>query len=297
MKRGEFPRFPEAIVFKTKGVRITAVMKLIIAEVLARAEKFEGQPRCTPVFHFLHEGGAWMYYPCIGRSIPHDPAALDQILLEMEELESVRHHRNFKPGEKIIRPRKSKPKPKSEGPFTEAGHDLSKIRPQFHFFYEPEMDEEGLAMAKLLKGYPFTDRTPIENSRYIEMELTNRLRDRFPHIYELNKLLDGAVVEALKLIAKPELQQHVEPGHLNISRCFSKFCLPNTIDVCRNNLRDWDYLIKTGKLQGFRKRKGKGMPDPEEASEDKLFMSYGGGRRAVNDACPSDPELEYDESC
>jgi len=290
-------RYSEALIFTVKGYKDPKVLKLIIEQVLSQAKDWTGPRSCTPIFRIEYQPGKTMDLPYVDHMMPHDTDAIDQMLLDMDELDSIQHRWNFKIGEKISRVKKSKPKPKSEGPFTETGHDLSKIRPRFHFFYEPEMDEEGLAMAKLLKGYPFTDRTPIENSRYIEIEITNRLRDRFPQIYELNKLLDGAVAEALKLIAKPELQQHVEPEHLNISRCFSEFCLPNTIDVCRNNLRDWDYLIRTGKLQAFRKRKGKGMPDPEEASEDKLFMSFGTGRRAVNDACPSDPELEYDESC
>lgn len=126
-----------------------------------------------------------------------------------------------------------------------------------------------------MKGYPFADKTSVENSRFIDLEIIHRLRDRFPVMYDLDRLLGGVIKESLQLMAKPEIQKFGKPDDFNLAHCFSAVQPPNVVRSYLACLRWLDWTIKTDRMKD-RDRK---IVDPtdDEASEDKYFTTFGGG--------------------
>lgn len=173
-------RHPEAIVFKIKRVRSGEVFRLIIDDVLAKAASWTGPATWVAVFR-LHmvrpdqtEDVVW---PDV--MIPRDADGIEQLLLSSDEIESIQLKRNFLPNEKPKPRVKKKPQPK--GPFSKQGYDLDGWSECWHpYFDRPELTAEGAELGRLLEGYPFAHLSTKENSRYIEVEVIQRLRDRFP---------------------------------------------------------------------------------------------------------------------
>lgn len=270
-------RFPEVIVFKIKGLRATPVFKVIIDTILSDAEKWLGPGTCVPVFRLeVVRPGETTDSPWSDRLIPHDPEAMERLLLACDEIESIQHKRNFLPDEKP-KPRVKK-KAEPMGPFSARGHDLSKYSPRLHpFFDNPNLVAEADDLRGLMKGYPFKDKSPLENSRWIEMEVRHRLRDRFPTLYDLDIVLGGVIKECLTLAAKPDVQRHGTPDHFNLAHCFGVAQPPNVVHSHLAHLQSLDWMIRTGRLKESRDRK---IVDPtdDEASQDKYFTMYGGGK-------------------
>lgn len=270
-------RHPEAIVFKVKGVRPGEVFRLIIDDVLAKAATWVGQATCVAVFklHMVRpEQTEDVVWPDV--MIPHDSDGIEQLLLSSDEIESIQHKRNFLPNEKPKPKVKKKPEPK--GPFSKQGYNLDGWSDCWHpYFDRPELTAEGAELGRLLDGYPFADRSPKENARYIEMEIIHRLRDRFPTIYELEKLNQNTFVKALKLISTPEIQQFGRAEDFRIHLAFHEKRIPNQIDTFLSGLQCLDWMIRTGRIKD-RDRK---IVDPadDEASVDKYFVLGGAGHR------------------
>ena len=268
-------RHPEAIVFKIKRVRTGEVFRLIIDDVLAKASNWTGPATCVAVFklHMVRpdqtEDVVW---PDV--MIPHDTDGIEQLLLSSDEIESIQLKRNFLPNEKPKPRFKKKPQPK--GPFSKYGHDLDKWSPSYHpYFDNAKLVAEGDDLRALMKGYPFKDRTPLENSRFIEIEVIHRLRDRFPTMYDLDIVLGGVIKESLLLAAKPDVQKHGTADDFDLAHCFRPVQPPNVVKSHLARLQSLDWMIRTGRLKD-RDRK---IVDPadDEASEDKYFTAYGGG--------------------
>lgn len=268
-------RHPEAIVFKVKGVRPGEVFRLIIDDVLAKASDWTGPATCVAVFklHMVRpEQTEDVVWPDV--MIPLDADGIEQLLLSSDEIESIQHKRNFLPNEKPKPRAKKKPQPK--GPFSKYGHDLDKWSSRYHrFFDNEELVAEGNDLRVLMKGYPFEDRTPLENSRYIELEVIHRLRDRFPTMYDLDIILGGSIKEALTLISKPDIQKYGRPDDFDLAHCFYPVQTPNVVESYLARLQGLDWMIRTGRIKD-RDRK---IVDPtdDEGSQDKYFMMHGGG--------------------
>ena len=286
-------RHPEAIAFKIKRVRSGEVFRLIIDDVLAKASRWTGPATCVAVFKLCQvrpDQSQDIVWPDV--MIPHDTDGIEQLLLSSDEIESIQYKRNFLPNEK------PKPKvrkaPKPSGPLSKRGYDLSRWPESHHPYFDlPELTVEGQELKRLLDGYPFRDRSPIENARYIEIEIIHRLRDRFPTIYDLNRLHQKSVVEALKLMSKPEIQQFGRPDDFNIFICFHEYQIPNMIKSFLSGLQTLDWMIRTGRLNE-RDRK---IVDPtdDEAAEDKLFHIHAVGRGVTSDRAYEDDLLDEEE--
>ena len=285
-------RHPEAIVIKIKGVRSGEVFRSIIDDIIAKASDWTGPATCVPVFKMSqlrpdqYEDVVWEGL------IPHDTDGIEQLLLASDEIDSIQHKRNFLPNEKPKPKVKKKPTPK--GPFSKRGYDLSKW-PEIHhqYFDLPELTIEGQELKRLLDGFPFRDRSPVENARYIEIEIIHRLRDRFPTIYDLNRLNQNAVVEALKLMSKPEIQKFGRSDDFNIFICFHEYQIPNMIKSFLLGLQTLDWMIRTDRLKD-RDRK---IVDPtdDEAAEDKLFHIHAVGRGVTSDRALEDDLADNEE--
>ncbi|MBY3044824.1 hypothetical protein [Rhizobium leguminosarum] len=272
-------RHPEAIVFKVKGVRPGEVFRLIIDDVLAKAATWSGQATCMAVFR-LHmvrpEQTEDVVWPDV--MIPHDADGIEQLLLSADEIESIQHKRNFLPNEKPKPKQTVKKKPEPKGSFSKQGYNLDGWSPCWHpYFDRPELDTEGAELGRLLNGYPFADKSPTENTRYVEMEIIHRLRDRFPTIYELEKLNKNALAEALKLIAKPAIQRFGSAHHFELALAYHERQIPNMIGVYLTHLQALDWMIKNDRI----KDRDREIVDPtdDEASTDKYFLIGGAGSR------------------
>jgi len=285
-------RHPEAIVFKIKGVRSGEVLRLIIDDILSKASSWSGPATCVPVFKLSQvrpEQTEDVVWPDI--MIPHDTDGIEQLLMSSDEIESIQHKRNFLPNEKSKPKPRKKPKPK--GPFSGRGHDLSKYRQSLHpFFDSPALVAEGDDLREMMKGYPFKDRTPVENSRFIELEVIHRLRDRFPTLYDLNIVLGGAIKQSLGLISKPEIQRYGKPSDFNLAHNFGAQP-PNVVLSHLAGLKRLDWMIRNDRLKD-RDRK---IIDPtdDEAAEDKLFHVHAVGRGVTSDRAYEDDLLDAEE--
>lgn len=268
-------RHPEAIVFKIKGVRPGEVFRLIIDDILAKAATWVGPATCVAVFklHMVRPDETYdVVWPDV--MIPQDNDGIEQLLLSSDEIESIQHKQNFMPNEKP-KPRVRK-KPEPKGPFSKQGYNLENWSEHWHpYFDRPELTAEGTELGRLLEGYPFGDKSPAENARYIEIEIIHRIRDRFPTIYELEKLTKHKLVQALTLIATPEIQKHGRPEDFRIHHSFHEDKIPNQIDTYLAGLQGLAWMIQTGRIKD-RDRK---IVDPtdDDAAEDKYFAAYGGG--------------------
>lgn len=286
-------RHPEVIVFKVKGVRTGEVCRLIIDDILARAKHWIGPPTCVPVFKLSFvrpEQSEDIVWPDV--MIPHDPDGIEQLLLSTDEIESIHHKRNFLPNEKPKARVKKKPEPK--GPFSKQGYNLDGWSECWHqYFDRPELTAEGAELGRLLEGYPFAHLSPLENGRYIETEIIHRIRDRFPTIYELEKLTKHKLVQALTLIATPEIQRHGRPEDFLIHRAFHETKIPNQIDTYLSGLQGLAWMIRSGRIKD-RDRK---VVDPtdDDASEDKLFHIHGVGRGVTSDRAYLDDLADEEE--
>ncbi len=285
-------RHPEAIVFKVKGVRPGEVFRLIIDDVLAKAATWSGQATCVAVFklHMVRpEQTEDVVWPDV--MIPHDADGIEHLLLSSDEIESVQHKRNFLPNEKPKPPVKKKAEPK--GPFSKQGYNLDNWSECWHpYFDRPELTAEGAELGLLLEGYPFSDRTPRENARYIEMEIIHRIRDRFPTIYEVEKLTKHKLVQALTLISTPEIQRYGRPEDFRIHHAFHENKIPNQIDTYLSGLQGLAWMIRTGRIKD-RDRK---IVDPadDEVSTDKYFL-LGGGSNNDRDSSDELADAEAEE--
>lgn len=287
-------RHPEAIVFKIKGVKTGEVCRLIIDDILSRSKDWTGSTNCVPVFKLSFvrpDQSEEIVWPDI--MIPHDADAIDRLLLSMDELENIQHKRNFLPNEKPKPKIKKKPSPK--GPFSKYGHDLDKWSPSYHpFFDNQQLISEGNDLRELMKGYPFKERSAVENSRFIELEVAHRLRDRFPTLYDLDIVLGGVIKECLTLMARPDIQKYGRPDDFNLAHCFSAVQPPNVVKSHHARLKSLDWMIRTGNLEKYRGRK---IVDPtdDEAAEDKLFHIHATGRGVNSDRAYSDDLLDTEE--
>lgn len=288
------PRIQEALVIKLKGLRSGEVFRLIIDEFLSKASNWCGTATCVPVFQLSFiRPGEYEDVVWAGTFIPNDTAGIEELLLGMDEVESIQHRRNFQPNAKP-KPKKVKQK-KSAGPFSARGFDLSKYRSALHPFFDNEiLHAESDLMRQLMKGYPFQTMTPVQNSRWIEMEIIGRMRDRFPTIYDLDIVLGGIVNECLAIIAKPELQQHGNSDDFILWHCFTSTQPPNVVLSYHARIKGLHWMIRTGRLQEFRNRK---FVDPTDdgASEDKLFYIDGTGRGVTSDRCYLDDEIDEED--
>ena len=287
-------RHPEAIVFKIKGVRTGEVCRLIIDDILSQAKDWTGSETCVPVFKMSFvrlDQSEDVVWPDV--MIPHDTDAIDRLLLAMDDLESIQHKRNFLPNEKPKPKVKKKPKPK--GPFSAHGHDLSKYRPSLHQFFDNDLlAAESDDLRALMKGFPFKNMSHLENSRWIEMEVIHRMRDRFSTLYDLDIVLGGVIKESLTLIAQPDIQKHGSFHDFDLAHCFGAAQPPNVILAHHAKLKGLDWMIRTGNLERFRKRK---IVDPtdDDAAEDKLFHIHAVGRGVTSDRVYSDDLLDAEE--
>ncbi|KQY20060.1 hypothetical protein [Rhizobium sp. Root482] len=285
-------RHPEAIVFKVKGVRPGEVFRLIIDDVLAKAATWVGPATCVAVFklHMVRpEQTEDVVWPDV--MIPHDADGIEHLLLSSDEIESVQHKRNSMPNENP-RP-KVKKKRETNGPFSKQGYSLDGWSPCWHpYFDRPELETEGAELGRLLNGYPFTGKSPKENARYVEIEIIHRLRDRFPTIYELEKLNKNALTEALKLIAKPAIQRLGSAHHFKLALAYHERQIPNMIGVYLSHLQALDWMIKNDRIND-RDRK---IVDPadDEVSTDKYFL-LGGGSNNDRDSSDELADAEAEE--
>ncbi|OAE46830.1 hypothetical protein [Agrobacterium tumefaciens] len=286
-------RFPEVIVFKIKGLRATPVFKVIVDTVLDDTSRWIGPSTCVPVFRMeVVRPGETTDLPWTDRLIPCDDHAIERLLLACDEIESIQHKRNFLPDEKPKPRAKKKPEPK--GPFSKRGYNLDNWSEHWHpYFDRPELTAEGAELGRLLEGYPFADRSPRDNARYIEMEIIHRIRDRFPTIYEVEKLTKNKLVQALTLISTPEIQRHGRPEDFCIHQAFHENKIPNQIDTYLSGLQGLAWMIRTGRIKD-RDRK---VVDPtdDEASEDKLFHIHGVGRGVTSDRAYLDDLADEEE--
>ncbi|MGI0523967.1 hypothetical protein [Rhizobium giardinii] len=287
-------RHPEVIVFKIKGVRTGEVCRLIVDDILSQTKDWIGPATCAPVFKLSFvrpEQSEDVVWPEV--MIPHDTDAIARLLIASDEIESIQHKRNFLPNEKLKPRVKKKPEPK--GPFSARGHDLSKYRPSLHpFFDNPDLVAEADDLRGLMKGYPFKDKSPLENSRWIEMEVIHRLRDRFPTLYDLDIVLGGVIKESLTLTAKPDIQRHGTLDDFNLAHCFGVAQPPNVVHSHLACLRRLDWMIRTGRLKEFRDRKSVD-PTDDEAAEDRLFHIHAVGRGVTSDRAYVDDLLDEEE--
>lgn len=290
------PRIQDALVIRVKGVRSGEVFRMIIDEFLAKAATWSGNAMCIPVFQLsMIRPGEYHDTVWPGVFIPNDTAGIEELLLGMDELDSVQHRRAFQPNAKTTpKPKKVKQK-KEEGPFSAKGFDLSEYRPALHpFFDNVTLHAESDLMQQLMKGYPFQNMTPVQNFRWIEMEIIGRMRDRFPTIYDLDRVLGGIIKECLVLISKPEVQKHGTPSDFSLWNCFCSAQPPNVVISHHARLKGLDWVIRTGRLKEFRNRK---VVDPtdDEAAEDKLFHIVGTGRGVQSDRSWTDDEIDEEE--
>jgi len=285
---------PEVIVFKIKGVRSGELFRVIIDDILAQASKWTGPATCATVFKLCMvrpEQTQDVVWPDI--LLPYDTDGVEQLLLVNDEIESIQYKRNFMPNEKPKPRVKKKPEPK--GPFSKYGHDLAKWPKSYHPFFDNEsLISEGDDLRDLMNGYPFKDKTPTENSRWIEMEVIHRMRDRFPTFYDLDIVLGGVIKQSLTLISKPEIQLHGRSDDFDIAHCFRPVQPVNVISSHLAALKGLDWMIRTGRLKDFRDRK---IIDPtdDEAAEDKLFHIHAVGRGVTSDRAYDDDLLDAEE--
>lgn len=288
------PRIQDALVIKLKGVRSGEVFRLIIDDFFAKAANWSGDTTCVPVFQLSFiRPGEYEDVVWAGTFIPNDTASIEELLLGMDEVESIQHRRNFQPNAKPVRKAKRKKEPK--GPFSKHGFDLDRWSECYHkYFDRPELTVESQALRELLDGYPFENKSPVENARFIEIEVIHRLRDRFPTMYELNAINRNELVEALTLMSKPEIQLHGEKEDFQVWGFFGENVPPSQIGVFLSRLKWLDCKIRTGRLKEFRNRK---FVDPtdDDAAEDKLFHIVGTGRGVMSDRSHLDDEIDEEE--
>lgn len=263
--------FP-AIIFTVENELPEAQLKELMSEIKLKTSGWYGEPHYKGVLAF----------PCFGRRgnvpldvmLPYDRDGLKDVLLSIPELKRVRaseaydlmavFDRSLKPKRRVKKAEKSAVDLKE----TRFGFDENKIDPKFRFLLEDDAHREDAAFAKLLDGYPYTDKSPARNQRYIDYNVIAILRSEFPLIYDANLLLNGEIVRALRAIADPKNQERLpQHWHQALARMFERGRHPGSLDVaCRfvtGHFAKLDLIAKKGveKPQGIARRYGEQIID------------------------------------
>ncbi|MBA9034321.1 hypothetical protein [Rhizobium leguminosarum] len=208
-----------AIVLRVGKVMPVDDLNALITDIKMRAKRWEGAGEYDLVLNFCYDENRRGNYP-LGPKVPYDPAGMDQILLDLQELTSVqrfhaydvidgrKHEKKWKTG--MTAP---KPKPLVDPNNILHGHDITKVKPELRFMLTedgPEIDARNFAAA--LEGYPFVDKSAIQNRDYIEMEVIAPFEHRYPFLADLNRLFGGKIIRELRALADVKNQQRL-PKH------------------------------------------------------------------------------------
>ncbi len=200
-----------AIVFRLEKFMPMTDIHTLLDNIRTRCSSWTGTGEYKAVLSFLinppHDD---RFMSDFGATVPYDPDGMDQILLDIPELNSVRrfHELDLNRGrkKKASGMKAPKPKPAIDSENLWRGWDKTKVAAGLRHMCTPEGLDEADRFAELLKGYPFSDKTPRENQTFIEMEVIAIMEDQFPHINEVDCYLNGAVVKELRVIADPDNQ-------------------------------------------------------------------------------------------
>ncbi|TAW65405.1 hypothetical protein ELI15_14015 [Rhizobium ruizarguesonis] len=198
-----------AVVFRAEKYLPLDEIKALMLDIKLRCKGWTGDGEYKAVLNFAVDHKSRMSVEC-GATVPYDPDKMDQVLLNIPDLSSVRRYREYDMhGGKERAPRgmkAPKPKPTIDPENLWRGWDKTKVESGLRHMCSPEGLEESYRFADLLKGYPFADKTPRENQTFIEMDVIAILEDQFPNINAVDVHLNGAVVRELRVIADPDNQ-------------------------------------------------------------------------------------------
>lgn len=176
--------------------------------------------------------------------LPRDEDLIEDIVLSIPEIESYKFRREYDMMDiyKSERRKSGMKAPiKKPTPFphpTFPSYDMNEISAhRMHLLDEPAL-AEGRRFAALLKGYPFKDKTPKENRRWIEFEVIERLRALFPILYDAdNRVLAGSPLsKVLHKIADERYQARLSADELSSLRTCFTGRHPHTIESALVNV-------------------------------------------------------------
>lgn len=269
-------RYDQAVVFQIDKVCSTEKLKEILDQIEKATDEWVGPAVCMPIFkinigtknHLEIEG----FINNQNKLIAYDAIDAADLML-VADIDAILHKYRYVPGEKLKRKTPKKEK-KVIGPLTKHGYDLGYIQQKYHFFYDPQMHEEAEKLCNLMKGFPFKDRTPAENSAWLEREVILPFRSEFPTIYEFNKLMDNEVLESLQILKDARLYDHIPEDSFKIGHNFLCFRYYTQISVHLADLkmlqqlynkREFDLLARMKKTRSSSYKPGfedDDMPDP-----------------------------------
>ncbi|PDS34395.1 hypothetical protein CO665_30645 [Rhizobium anhuiense] len=188
-------------------------LKALMTDIKMRTKSWQGDGEYDLVLNFCYDEKRRGNVP-LGPKVPYDPAGMDQVLLDLQELTSVQRFHAYdvidgRKHEKKWKTGLTPPKPGPDPANMRYGYDITKINPKLRHMIEPEARAKGKEFAELLKGYPFADKTAAQNRDYIEMDVIAILEARFPDIYDVNLHFNGALVRALRTLAEPRNQSRL----------------------------------------------------------------------------------------
>ncbi|ARQ58932.1 hypothetical protein Kim5_CH02889 [Rhizobium sp. Kim5] len=220
-----------AIVFRVGKVLPVDDLNALITDIKIRAKSWRGDGQYDLVLNFCYDEKRRGSAP-LGPKVPYDPDGMDQILLNLQELTSVQRFHAYdviegRKHEKRWKTGMTPPKPGPDPANIRHGWDITRINPKFRHMIEPEARAKGKEFAELLNGYPFADKSVVENRDYIEMNVIAVLEARFPDIYDVNIHFDGALVRALRTIAEPKNQSRLPADWHQVLGCMFSHNHPN----------------------------------------------------------------------
>ncbi|CAN7262827.1 hypothetical protein LJR098_001104 [Rhizobium sp. LjRoot98] len=258
--------FP-AIVFKIDRELPVPDLKELMNEIRRMTAEWNGEPAYRGVLAFP-VGSDRNNTPISGLLLPNDADGMEDVLLSISELTRVHMVKNYDLMAVFDRSRKPKsrikksPKPDVDLSNTRYGFDESKIGPEYRYMLEDDAHAEGARWAELLQGFPFADKTAVQNQRWMDIDVIGSLRAKFPLIEEANRLLGGKIVATLRKMSEPQNQVRLPTHwHQAFGRMFMRGRPPGAsyIPAC-NFVTDHffmlDYIAKHGKptTQGIASR-------------------------------------------